>query len=69
MDQSWKSSDRVVWNSSRGPVHGRVERILTEPMAIGEHRVAASKDNAEVLVRSDRTGALAAHRPDALTEA
>lgn len=63
----WSKGDKVRWQASRGPVEGTVERTLTAPIDIEGHHVAASKDNPEVLVKSDRTGALAAHKPDALS--
>ncbi len=60
--------DRVEWSSSRGTIQGTVERKLTKPMAIEGHHVAASPDNPEYLVKSAKTGATAAHKPDALTK-
>lgn len=62
----FKKGDRVSWDSSQGEVKGKVERKLTSEMHIKKHKVAASKDNPEYLVRSDKTGAEAAHRPGEL---
>jgi hypothetical protein len=45
-----------------------VERKLTAPSKIKGHAVAASKDNPEYLVVSDKTGARAAHKAEALTK-
>lgn len=58
--------DKVAWNSSQGEVEGVVERKLISGTRIKGHKAAASKDNPEYLVRSDRTGAEAAHKPQAL---
>lgn len=58
---------QVEWNSSSGRVVGTVEEKLTEPTHIKGHKVAASEENPEYLVHSDKTGARAAHKPDALT--
>lgn len=66
MSDDLKKGDKVHWNSSGNEVHGHVERKLTSPMDIKGHHVAASKDNPEYLVKSDKTGAEAAHKPDAL---
>jgi hypothetical protein len=44
-----------------------VEKKLTEPTTIKSHKVAASEENPEYLVHSDKTGARAAHKPEALT--
>jgi preprotein translocase subunit YajC len=61
-----KKGDKVAWKSSQGEVKGVVERKLTSETSIKGHKVAASKDNPEYLVKSDKTGAEAAHKPDAL---
>ena len=55
-------------DTPQGKTHGAVEKKLTEPMDIKGHHVAASEDNPEYLVKSDRTGKEAAHKPDGLTK-
>lgn len=62
----WKKGDAVQWHASQGTVHGTVEATLTEPTEIRGHHVAASREHPEMLVKSAKTGATAAHRPDAL---
>jgi hypothetical protein len=59
MAKALKTGDRVAWQSSGG---GSVERKLTSPGEIKGHEVAASQDNPEFLVRSDK-GKIAAHKP------
>ncbi len=66
MTKTFRAGDKVEWDSSQGRVQGRVEAKLTEPTMIKSHKVAASPDNPEYRVRSDRTGAEAAHKPGAL---
>lgn len=66
MTDSLKPGDKVSWKSSQGTVKGTVEKKLTAPRKIKGHPVAASKDNPEYLVRSDASGAEAAHKPGAL---
>lgn len=66
MTDSFKKGDRVEWKSAQGTVEGVVKRKLTKPTDIKGHHVAASDDNPEYLVESDRTGKEAAHKPDAL---
>src|SRR6204780_5473826 len=61
-----KTGDRVAWQSSGGGSVGRVERKLTSPAKIKGHVVAASENNPEFLVRSDKSGKVAAHKPSAL---
>jgi hypothetical protein len=63
MANSLKTGDRVAWQSSGV---GRVERKLTSPGKIKGHGVAASEDNPEFLVRSEKSGKIAAHKPSAL---
>lgn len=66
MADKLKKGDHVEWKSSQGKVEGEVEKKLTEPTDIKGHHVAASKENPEYLVKSDKTGAKAAHKPESL---
>lgn len=66
MTKTFAKGDKVVWNTSQGETHGTVERKLTKPTDIKGHHVAASKDNPEYLVKSDKSGGTAAHKPEAL---
>ncbi len=65
MDQL-KRGDKVEWKTSQGKTIGEVEKELTSPTDIKGHHVAASEDNPEYLVKSDKTGKEAAHKPEAL---
>ncbi len=65
-EKTFKAGDKVQWDSSGGHSVGKVEKKLTSPMMIKGHKVAASPDNPEYLVKSDKTGAEAAHKPEAL---
>ncbi len=67
MAKELKKGDRVKWNTSQGETRGVVQKKLTSPMTIKDHEVKASQDNPEYLVRSDKSGEEAAHKPDALT--
>ncbi len=69
MAGSLKTGDRVAWSSSGGESVGRVERKLTSRGKIGGHEVAASDANPEYLVRSEKSGKVAAHKPSALRKA
>ena len=64
--KSFKSGDKVSWDHSQGSSTGRVVEKVTSPTQIKGHKVAASKDNPEYIVESDKTGAKAAHRPGEL---
>jgi Hypervirulence associated proteins TUDOR domain len=66
MSTEFKEGDRVEWKTSQGKTVGEVETKLTEPIEIKGHHVAASEENPEYLVKSEKTGKEAAHKPDAL---
>ena len=66
MTSSLKSGDRVRWETSQGATTGKVEKKVTSPTSIKGHHVAASKENPEFIVVSDKTGARAAHKPESL---
>ena len=65
-EATFKKGDAVAWNSSGDTVEGKVVKTLTEPTDIKGHHVAASEDNPEYLVTSDKTGAEATHKPGSL---
>ena len=64
--QEFEKGDKVSWNTSQGKTQGTVEKKLTEPTDIKGHHVAASEDNPEYLVKSDKSGKKAAHKPESL---
>jgi hypothetical protein len=66
MAKEIKTGDKVAWQSSGGGSVGRVEKKLTSPGKIKGHEVAASEDNPEFLVKSDKSGKVAAHKPGSL---
>lgn len=69
MADDWKAGDKVRWNTSQGETHGVVVRKLTRATDIKGHHVAASADDPQYLVRSDKSGDEAAHKPGALKRA
>jgi hypothetical protein len=66
MTKELKKGDKVKWQSSQGEIIGEVVKKLTSPTEIKGHHVAASEDNPEYLVKSDKTGQEAAHKPESL---
>jgi plastocyanin len=64
-----KPGDKVEWDSSGGHSVGKVVKKVTSPTEIKGHKVAASKDNPEFIVKSDKSGAEAAHKPGSLKKA
>jgi hypothetical protein len=68
-DKSFKAGDKVEWDSSGGHSVGKVVRKVSTPTKIKGHTVKASKDNPEYIVKSDKSGKEAAHKPSALKKA
>jgi Hypervirulence associated proteins TUDOR domain len=68
-EKTFSKGDKVVWESSGGHSVGKVVQKLTSPTKIKGHKVAASKDNPEYLVESDKSGGRAAHKPASLKKA
>ena len=66
MSENLKKGDKVEWNTSQGKTKGTVQKKLTEEIDIKGHHVNASEDNPEYLVKSDKTGAEAAHKAASL---
>jgi hypothetical protein len=61
-----KTSDKVRWNSSGGESVGNVVKKQTSPTKIKGHKVAASKEDPQYIVKSHTSGKEAAHKADAL---
>lgn len=66
MTKTLKKGDAVSWESSGGHSEGKIVKKQTSPTRIKGHEVKASKDNPQYIVKSDKTGAKAAHKADAL---
>lgn len=58
--------DHVTWNSHGNEVPGVVEKEITSETDAGGRHVKASKDDPQYLVRSDKSGKEAVHKPSAL---
>ena len=61
-----KKGSKVSWNTSQGETTGTVVKAVTSTTKVKGYVANATKDNPEVLVKSDKTGKQAVHRPDAL---
>jgi hypothetical protein len=62
----FRKGDEVTWNSHGGEAVGKVVRKITSETEAGGRTVKASKDEPQYLVRSDKSGGEAVHKPDAL---
>ncbi|MEA5450998.1 DUF2945 domain-containing protein [Leptolyngbya sp. CCNP1308] len=68
MNQAFKQGDKVSWSTAQGKTVGKVVKKITSRTEIKGHTVAASKENPQYLVESEKTGSQAAHKPEALTK-
>ncbi len=62
----FKKGDKVEWDSHGGTAVGEVvKKIMSDTEAAGR-TVRASQDDPQYLVRSDKSGGEAVHKPSAL---
>ena len=66
MAKTLKPGDKVEWDTSQGKTHGTVVKKQTSATHIKGHKVAASKDEPQYIVKSDKSGKEAAHKPEEL---
>ncbi|MGH1547752.1 DUF2945 domain-containing protein [Leifsonia poae] len=66
MADELKRGDHVEWSSHGVDVPGEVEKKITEDTEAAGRTVKASKDDPQYLVKSDKSGKEAVHKPDAL---
>ena len=62
----FKQGDKVEWNSHGSKAVGTVERKITSDAEAGGRKVRASEDEPQYLVRSEKGGGEAVHKPSAL---
>ncbi|WP_193609985.1 DUF2945 domain-containing protein [Nocardioides lijunqiniae] len=65
-DDELSKGDRVEWKSHGGTAEGKVEKKITEDTHAAKRDVKASKDDPQYLVKSDKSGGEAVHKPGAL---
>jgi hypothetical protein len=65
-DTSFNKGDRVEWNSHGSKAVGTVERKITSETEAGGRKVKASEDEPQYLVKSEKSGGTAVHKPGAL---
>lgn len=65
--EEFHTGERVRWDAGNESSIGRIERKLTEDTVTGGRTIRAGKDDPCYLVRSERTGRVAAQPPHALS--
>jgi len=66
MSDDIKKGDQVEWSSHGSKAEGTVEKKITERTEAAGRTVAASEDDPQYLVKSDKSGGEAVHKPGAL---
>lgn len=66
MTKEFKKGDKVEWSSHGGEAIGEVEKKITSRTEAAGRTVAASEDDPQYLVKSEKSGGEAVHKPDAL---
>jgi len=64
--KSFKSGDKVKWDTPQGETHGKVVKKETGQARAGGHVAKASKAEPQYRVKSDKSGKDAIHRPEEL---
>jgi hypothetical protein len=62
----FSKGDRVEWDSHGGTAVGIVERKITSDTEAAGRTVRASEDEPQYLVKSEKSGGTAVHKPSAL---
>jgi hypothetical protein len=65
-DDEFSKGDHVTWKSHGGEAEGEVVKKITSDTEEAGRQVRASKDDPQYLVRSDKSGGEAVHKPGAL---
>ena len=69
MAKTLAKGDKVEWDSSGGHSTGKVVKKVTATTHIKGHKVAATKDEPQYIVESEKSGKQAAHKAEALKKA
>jgi Hypervirulence associated proteins TUDOR domain len=66
MAKNLRKGDKVTWESHGSEATGKVEKKITEDTEAAGRKVNAGRDDPQYLVKSDKSGGEAVHKPDAL---
>ena len=69
MVKSLNRGDKVEWDSSGGHSTGKVVKKVTSTTQIKGHKVAATRDEPQYIVESEKSGKQAAHKAESLKKA
>ncbi len=63
-----KKGDHVTWETSQGRTSGTVEAVVTRTTRVKGHLAKATKNRPEIVVKSEKSGEEAVHRPGSLKQ-
>ena len=66
MSDDLERGDHVTWKSHGGTAEGTVEKKITSDTEAAGRTVRSSTDDPQYLVRSEKSGGEAVHKPTAL---
>jgi len=61
-----QQGDKVTWQAHGSTAHGQVEQKITSDTHAAGRTVRADDNDPQYLVRSDKSGRVAVHHPEAL---
>lgn len=65
---AFSKGDKITWNTSQGETHGEVVEKRVKDFQFDGQKFKASSDEPYYIVKSEKTGAEAAHKESALTK-
>ena len=65
-EKTFKSGDKVKWDTPQGETHGKVTKKVTGTASVKGHTAKASSASPEYKVKSDKSGKEAIHKPSEL---
>lgn len=68
MSKEPKPGDKVSWGTPQGDTHGVIEKKVTSETHIKGHVAKATKDAPQFVVKSDKSGKEAVHKPEELKQ-
>lgn len=64
---AFSKGDHIAWSTSQGETHGTVQEKRVKEFEFDGQKFKASSDEPYYIVKSDKTGAEAAHKESTLT--
>jgi len=68
MAKTFKTGDRVSWNSEAGRVTGVIQKKITSETVFKGYTRHATKEEPQYFIKSEKTDHIAVHKGSALTK-